>query len=839
MRRPALRSRVSPRHRRTSSPNRAAEAAASPPGQARTAGSAEPATAPPSAEHLVTTRSAERAVPAGSAEGSAAARSAERAVSVRSAERAEPVRPAGRTGGMGDTGQAGRGTSPPRAGRRLERRWRGVPFFHGGRRLSGPSLRGLFRSARWRRALYGLVAVLVLLVGGVVVAYVRTPIPTEPQKGVTDQGSAVYYADGRTPAFRLGANREVVRHDQIPDRLRWAVLAAEDRGFYGGNGISLAGMTRAFLKTASGGETQGGSTITQQLARNYFKGLSKERTIGRKSKEIFISVKLARSRSKDAILDLYLNTVYFGRDTSGVEAAARAYFDKDVWQLSVGESALLAAMIQRPTYFKTQGNDAPARALRARWQYVIDGMVKMGRLSRAEADATRFPKTRSQWSGVNVSGQTLLLRQRVLEELRQLDIPPQSVVNGRMKIYTGIDQRWMAYAEQAMKEQQEPRWPRTVRGGLIAVDPQDGTVKAFYGGDPKRSQYDSVFNPVAQAGSTFKPYVLAAALRRGYNVRSVVSGKSPMKFAPNGELTPMTAPGYLVNNDEKIGSLGAVDLVKATALSVNTGYVKLAFEAGLDNVVRAAEDLGVPAAALRPFRGQAGITLGMASIAAVDQAAGYAAFANGGNAVTPHVITKIIDADGHEVPLPWGRSPRKVLTDEEAAQTTYALRQTVSTGTGKNAALPDREAAGKTGTTDHNHAAWFVGFVPQLSAAVVMTNTAGKPLKGLAGQPETVSGESTPSTIWRSFMSKVTRGMPYEPFPEPVFAGTKRDWATGFEIPGTTPSPGTTPNPGTKPTPGATSPPARTPKDKEAQDRFCKLPENRNTARCKKSGLAR
>ncbi|MBO2448384.1 penicillin-binding protein [Actinomadura barringtoniae] len=833
MRRPALRSRVSPRHRRSSSPNRAAaEAAASPPGQAPAASSAEPATtAPHSAEHLVTTRSAERVVPARSSEGAAAPRSAERGASTRSAERAEPVRPAGRTGGMGGTDQTGRGTSPPRARRRLVRRWRGVPFL----------LKGLLRSARWRRSFYGLVAVMVLFVAGVVVAYVRTPIPTEPQKGVTDQGSAVYYADGRTPAFRLGANREVVRHGQIPDRLRWAVLAAEDRGFYGGHGISLEGMTRAFLKTASGGETQGGSTITQQLARNYFKGLSKKRTIDRKAKEIFISVKLARSRSKDAILDLYLNTVYFGRDTSGVQAAARAYFDKDVWQLSVGESALLAAMIQRPTYFKTQGDDAPARALRARWQYVIDGMVKMGELSRAEAGQTRFPATRSQWSGVNVSGQTLLLRQRVLEELRQLDIPPQSVVNGRMKIYTGIDPRWMAYAEQAMKEQQEPNWPRTVRSGLIAVDPQDGAVKAFYGGDPKRSQYDSVFNPVAQAGSTFKPYVLAAALRRGFNVRSLVSGKSPVKFAPNGELTPMTAPGYLVNNDEKIGSLGAIDLVKATALSVNTGYVKLAFEAGLDNVVRTAEDLGVPASALKPFRGQAGITLGMASISAVDQAAGYAAFANGGNAVTPHVITKIVDADGHEVPLPWGRTPRKVLTDEQAAQTTYALRQTVADGTGKKAALADRDAAGKTGTTDHNHAAWFVGFVPQLSTAVVMTNTAGKPLQGLAGQHGTVAGEGTPSTIWHSFMSKVTSGMPYEPFAEPVFSGIRRDWATGFEVPGTKPAktPGTTPSPRTTPTPGATTPPTPSPKDKAELDRFCKLPENRNTARCKKSGLAR
>ncbi|WP_242903052.1 transglycosylase domain-containing protein [Actinomadura terrae] len=680
-----------------------------------------------------------------------------------------------------------------------------------------------------------------MLVGTVVIAYVRTPLPTEPQDGVTDEGSAVYYADGRTPAFRLGANREGVRYDQIPEHVRWAVIAAEDRGFYGGHGVSPVGMVRALAKGASGGESQGGSTITQQLARNYFKGLSQKRSFNRKFKEIFVALKLDEHRSKEEILTLYLNTVYFGRQASGVQAAARAYFNRDVWELSVSQAALLAAMIQRPTYFHTKGDDPPARALRARWQYVIDGMVAMGRLTRAQAQRERFPETRDEWQGVSVSGQTLMVRQRILDELRELSVPVQSVVNGRLKIYTSLDQNWMRYAEEAMRDAGEPRWPGTVRTGLIAVDPQDGAVKAFYGGDPKRSQYDGVFNPVAQAASTFKPYVLAAALRRGYSVRSVVSGASPQKFAPDGQLTPMTAPGYLVSNDENVGSLGTIDLAKATALSVNTGYVKLAFEAGLPNVSRTAEDFGVPHSALAPFKGQVGVALGTANISAAVQAAGYATFANGGLAVRPHVITKIVDARGRELPLPWRQHGRRVLTTEQAAQVTYALRETVRSGTGRRAALPGRDVAGKTGTSDRNRAAWFVGYVPRLSAAVMMTDTSGAPLKGLAGQRGTVSGETAPANIWRSFMSKATQGMPLEPFTEPLFTGQTKDWAS--KLTDTTPAPPpstvTKPSPRlgpvTKPTPSAGTTPSQTPSADAKLRRICELPANRTKPACKQA----
>jgi membrane peptidoglycan carboxypeptidase len=604
------------------------------------------------------------------------------------------------------------------------------------------------------------------------VIYVRTQVPTQPQDGVTDQGSVVYYDDGNTPIVRLGAHRQLVGHGQIPEVVRSAVLAAEDRGFWSEPGISPSGLVRAAWTDLTGGDIQGGSTITQQLARNYYKGLSRDRTVSRKFKEIFIAVKLSQKRGKADILDLYLNTVYFGRQSFGVQAAARAYFHKDVWSLDAAQSALLAAMIQRPAYFKTQGDDAAARALRDRWQYVVNGMVAMGKLTPAAASRLRFPAAERDWD--EASGQLVFIEQRLTAELQQLKISPEEISTAGLKIYTGLDKNWMDAAEQAMDAVHVSHWPRNLRGGLISVDPRNGEIKALYGGDPKQSTYDTIFSASAQAGSTFKPYVLATALKEGYSVRSLIDGRSPERFDPQGNLTPLNTPGYLVRNDDTIGSVGTVDLVKATALSVNTAFVRLGFEVGLDEVMRTAEDFGVPADALKPYKDQAGISLGIAAVPAVSQAAGYAPFANGGTAVTPHLITKIVDSHGRSLPLPWVKSGHRVLTKEQAAQATFALRTVLAGGTGQRAAVPGLDAAGKTGTSDNSHAVWFVGYVPTLSTAVTVFNTESGPVKGIPGRPGVEEGGTLPAEIWHSFMQALA--LPNRPFPLPAFQGQTALW---------------------------------------------------------------
>jgi membrane peptidoglycan carboxypeptidase len=644
----------------------------------------------------------------------------------------------------------------------------------------------------------GGLAVMVIII----VAYAMTPIPSEKQSDATAQGSVIYYDNGKTPLMRIGRHRESVPLKKIPEHVQTAVLAAEDRGFYTEPGVSPKGIARAVWTTASGGDVTGGSTITQQMARNYYAGLSQERSVSRKFKEILISVRLGKERQKTYILSTYLNTVYFGRQAYGIQAASRAYFGRDVSQLTVSQSAMLAAMIQQPAYFHTQGNDAAAQALRVRWNYVLDGMVTMGKLSPAERAKQVFPKTRDSWTDVKENGQSGYIQQRITDELRTAGIPDSQLSSGGLKIQTSLDPKWMGYATRAVKTQGVGAWPKNIGVGLIAVDPKTGAVKAFYGGNWKRSQYDTVWHASAQVGSSFKPYVLAASLKQGDNVKSMISGKSPQRFGNDGDNLPLNSTdGYLVHNDAGDPPMGVIDLVKATQMSVNTAYVKLGLNVGLSNVADTAEAFGIPEEYIKQFKGQAGLSLGIANIPAAYQAAGYAAFANGGTPVTPHLITKITDSHGRSIGnLPWNKKASPVLTQEQAAQATYALRSVVTSGTGTRAALPGREVAGKTGTTEKNKAAWFVGYVPQVSTAVTMFNIKNKPMAGIPGfQGASVYGGTVPAEIWKNFMLQVTQSMPPVPFQAPTFEGNRQLWDS---------PPPTTPTP----TPGApTAPPTPTP----------------------------
>jgi membrane peptidoglycan carboxypeptidase len=720
--------------------------------------------------------------------------------------------------GRGDDGYGGSGRGSGRGGSGSGGRYRGG----GGRGGSGGGRRrrdgsgaggpggagGTPEKTGWRRyipswkvvlAVMGLGTLSVIVL--IVVAYAMTPVPSEAQSDATAQGSVVYYEDGKTPMMRLGRHRESVPLNKIPQHVQDSVLAAEDRGFYTEPGVSPKGIGRAVWTSATGGDVTGGSTITQQMARNYYEGLSQQRTMSRKFKEILISVRLGKEKPKTYILGTYLNTVYFGRQAYGIQAAARAYFGRDVSKLTVSQSAMLAAMIQQPAYFHTQGNDAAAQALRVRWNYVLDGLVTMGKLAPADRAKQVFPKTTDSWSDVKETGQSGYIQQQISKELSQAGIPETQLGSAGLKIHTALDPKWMSYAERAVRAQGVGSWPRNIGVGLVAVDPKTGAVKAFYGGNWKRSQYDTVFNPSAQVGSSFKPYVLATALKRGDNVKSMISGKSPQRFGNNGENLPLNSTGgYLVQNDEGDPPMNVIDLVQATQMSVNTAYVKLGLNVGLDNVAQTAAAFGIPERYLENFKGQAGLSLGIANIPAVYQASGYAAFANGGTPVTPHLITKITDARGKSIGnLPWKKKAEPVLTQEEAAQATYAMRSVVTRGTGTRAALPDRQVAGKTGTTEKNKAAWFVGYVPQLSTAVTMFNTKNKPLAGIPGYQRSVYGGTIPASIWKNFMSRVTSSMPPVPFQAPTFAGNRQLWDSP-------PPPTPTPTP-TAPTNTPSTPP--------------------------------
>ncbi|RMI47899.1 penicillin-binding protein [Actinomadura harenae] len=677
----------------------------------------------------------------------------------------------------------------------------------------------------------------------IVVGYMLTDVPTDAQKGVNDQGMSIMYANGTTPIARVGTHRQSVSIKDIPPVAQKAVLAAEDRNFYSETwGVSPKGLARAVYKTASGGDVQGGSTITQQLARNYYQGLSRDKTMSRKVKEIFISIKLRRKIDPNQILEMYLNTVPFGRNAYGIQAASQAYFHKDVKKIDYQQAAMLAAMIQRPSFFATQGKTINHTLLVERWHYVLKGMTKMGVITADQNSKAVFPKTTNAWSDVKGNAQAIYIQQRVDAELKGFGLDPNWAKDGG-RITTTLEPKWMGYAASAMKEAGVKAWPKSVYSGLIAVDPANGEIKAFYGGDKKHNgDYDTVFNPSAQAGSSFKPYVLATALKAGFSIKSTIDGHSPQCFDGEGENIPgatdrttcINKGGYPVQNDAGDGPMGTIDLVKATEKSVNTAYVKLGIKLHTSEVAKTAEEFGVPDSSLKPHAlagggYKAGIALGIADVPAVNQAAGYAAFANGGMKVTPHLIQRIQRYNAtkkawEDVKLPSDKlKPKRILDSDLAAQADTAMQAVVRSGTATGARLDDgRQVAGKTGTTEQNVAAWFVGYIPQLSAAVTMFDKNHKTIQNIPGfQGNSVYGGTIPAKIWKSFMEKVIHGenIPSKDFPTPTYSGTQpKAWDTPTptdsptDTPTDTPScpPGQTPGPGKgrkacKPT-GPTSP---------------------------------
>lgn len=651
----------------------------------------------------------------------------------------------------------------------------------------------------WKPALGVIViggAALGVLVG---VAYAKTPIPGA-QTLAKRQAILYTYRDG-TPMFQAGMNRESVKLDQVPKSLQHAVLAAEDREFYNEPGVSPKGFVRAVYSTLSGQQVQGGSTITQQFARNYYDTLSQQRTVTRKFKEIMVSIKLDNRYSKNWVLDQYLNTILFGRDSWGVQAASKAYFGKDVSHLNVGESAYLAAIIQSPESLPSHPT-----ALKSRWHYVLDGMVEKGWLTPQQRAKARFPKVKKEEKNApQLKGQRgyqyFEAKRELISELKKRGLGgAERVSHGGLKVTTTFSRKDVAAMAKAVREVVRPLRKSGVQAGVASVDPQTGEVIASYGGPGyQHNQFDHAFQSTAQAGSSFKPYVLASALKQGIGLRTMVDGSSPQTFPG------LSAP---IHNDEGDGQMGAINLVKATALSVNTAYVQLAIKAGPQNVVQTAEDTGIPKSSF-PKGLQIGpnIALGTAAVRPVDQAGAYATFANRGQHITPHVIRKVTTFDNQPViDNTKDMKPTQAFKSGVADDATYAMEHVVTGGTARTALAGfGRPVAGKTGTTDKNRAAWFSGYTPQLSTAVGLWRSSkdGKrslSLRDLPGYSQ-VYGGTIPAKIWRLYMAKALEGKPVKDFPPPQYVGDRKLYAT--------PEPTHTPT--RRPTHTPTMRPTRTP----------------------------
>ncbi|WP_030324898.1 transglycosylase domain-containing protein [Streptomyces flavochromogenes] len=623
------------------------------------------------------------------------------------------------------------------------------------------------RPRRRLRTLFGLLLLgTLLLVGAFAAGYLLVEIPPANSAALA-QSNVYLYRDGSTLARDGEVNRENVRLDRVPLTVRQAVLAAEDRDFHTSRAVDPKAMVRAAWNTVTGKGRQSGSTITQQYVKNYY--LGQEQTLSRKAKEFFIAIKLGREKSKEDILQGYLNTSYFGRNAYGVQAAARAYYGKDVEDLDTAEGAYLASVLKAPSaYDVTTHPENRAKAV-ARWNYVLDGMVKEGWLTRADRAAARFPTPQTARPATGLSGQRGYLVQAVEEYLTEHGIVDEkTLAGGGFRITTTLEPAKQEALVQAVEEQVISRLDpasapadRYVRVGAAAVDPAGGKVLALYGGVDYTQQYvNNATRRDYQVGSTFKPFVFTAAVQSGAQTQQ---GEpiTPHTVYDGNNRRPVEGwngtPYDPANEDDE--SYGEIAVGAATDLSVNAVYAQMAVDVGPGHVRRTAVALGLPGST-PDLTASPSIALGPATASVLDMATAYATLAAHGRHGT-YSLVESLSRDGQELAVPT-RESRQTVSREAADTTTAILRSVVETGTGTAAQAAGRPAAGKTGTAEDDKAAWFAGYTPELATVVALMGQdpeSGRqePLYGALGEAR-VSGGGAPAEIWAQFTRDALAG---------------------------------------------------------------------------------
>jgi membrane peptidoglycan carboxypeptidase len=624
--------------------------------------------------------------------------------------------------------------------------------------------RGWRRWFTWKKVLLAGLGLFLLGILGVGVAFAMTDVPSANDFS-TSQATIVYWNDGKTELGRFSAeNRESVGIEEIPEHVRQAVVAAEDRSFYENDGFDPVGIIRAGWDSLRGGEIAGGgSTITQQYVKNYY--LTHEQTITRKMKELFISVKIDQQFEKDQILQDYLNTIWFGRGTYGIQTASRAYFGKNVDDLTLEEGAAMAAILRNPGNYDPTLSEKNARRFAQRFQYVLDGMVEEGWLDRATADAAVVPEVRPERKSNTFGGPQGYLLQQVRNELEAIGIDPAEIETGGLRVTTTFDKKAQAAAVAAVKEEAPTENIENLHIGMAAVKPGDGAVVAMYGGqDAVAQSFNDAVDSIPQAGSTVKPFTLVAAFENDVSLKSRFWGNSGFE-----------APGLgkPVNNESDRDYGRYVDLLYATENSINTAFVDLTMQLGPEKVMDAMMRSGLPEDA-PGIVGESGvpngrITLGTASIPPVQMADMYATLAAQGKQADWYTVAEVTDPSGserHEVEP----EPEQVIEPDVTAEVTYALTQVVEDGTGRVAQELDRPVAGKTGQAE-DLGSWFSGYTPQLAASVVYFKSdyanggSMLSLDGTGGE-STFTGGGYPGRTWTAFMKAALEGTEVIEFPE-------------------------------------------------------------------------
>ncbi|MBR1579268.1 MAG: penicillin-binding protein 1A [Selenomonadaceae bacterium] len=596
----------------------------------------------------------------------------------------------------------------------------------------------------------GVIILFLMTIVGTGVGYITARINAKADLSgdiLPPESSQIYDSAGNEIAnIHATENRLPVDLENIPLPLQYAFIAVEDNRFYEHNGVDPRGLLRAVWANIRSNEiAEGGSTITQQLAKNAY--LSQERTFQRKIQEMFLAMQLEKQYTKREILELYLNQIYFGMGAYGVEAAARTYFGKDVQDLDLAECAMLAGIPKSPNYYSPFNNLEAAKERRA---VVLDQMVKYGYLSKLEANNAKLEEVQL---AVQTPPEEIKPGAYFIDYVKQVLIDrygADAVYKEGLKIYTTIDMDMQRMAEQVVADYL-PVYGEDANGivqpqaSLVAIDPSNGFIKVMVGGRGT-DQFNRATLAERQPGSAFKPFVFAAALESGFTPDTLIDD------------SPITVNGWSPQNSSRRFS-GPVPLRTVATFSMNVPTVKIAQKLGMDKPIYYAQEMGITSFVLDGDTNDRNLATSLGGltrgITPLELTSAYGTFANKGVYVPCTAITQVLDRNGKilEQALPEGRV---VLNEEAAADLTSMLEDVITKGTGTGAAI-GRPAAGKTGTTSDYHDAWFVGYTPDLVAGVWVGMDDNTPLDG-------IMGGQTPATIWQAFMTNALASVPVHDF---------------------------------------------------------------------------
>lgn len=560
-----------------------------------------------------------------------------------------------------------------------------------------------------------------------------------------NQVTSIYSSDGEIIKTFAPFKFKKVEIENVPQDLKNAIIATEDKNFYKHKGFDVLGLIRSTLvNIKAGGVKQGASTITQQLARILF--LSNERTFDRKIKELIIASRIEKTITKEEILEMYLNAVYLGSGAYGVQSASETYFDKNLNQLSLAEMALIAGLPQAPSVYTPLKN--PDLAIKRRNQ-VLKRMYKTGRITKEQFEKAKKEKLNlSKKASIYSYNKAPYLVDYVLTELEYLGFTENEISQGGLKIYTTVEYEAQNKAQEAVADllANAGLTKDKTQGALFSFSPITGKIYAYVGGkNYGKTQYDRVTNAIRPPGSSFKPFVYAAAVQQGLRHDDLIED-TPLqvgKWAPKnygGKYYGKKIPAWL-----------------ALAISSNVCAVRTIQKTGINSVISLVRDLGITT----PLQNDMTIALGSNGVKLYDMVVAYGAFANGGFRVRPYSVERVENSRGVVIYENQGPKIAKVLAYETASEMTYMLKKVIEKGTGRGANI-GREAAGKTGTTDDYRDAWFIGYTPEIVTGVWIGNDDNSKLGGH------ITGGSIPARIWATYMRVATKNSKIDKFDYPI-----------------------------------------------------------------------